>query len=350
MALPELCSSFGARLERVLDGVPGLVSYLVFTSLLRRAPTVARAVELLARRHRGRAWLVGEARSDAGAVRLAYLGSPDRLSRWLLDRLGAGPLREEDGAGAPGSVACDVELRLVPSEEADDWAGTGWLVLPRYVHHRQRLDREPSTFERRVARRARASGVSLRFTRDARDLDLFKSVLYDPMLERRHGERALRTGRALLRFGQLRGGLFVAEHEGRPVAGAVAAPSAYNPAELEIWALGVAGDAPAGAGPAAILGWIDRARERRLSVVDHVASLPLYSDGLTRQKLRWGTTLHEPFAAREMLALRVQGSGPAIHDWLSRHCFAARSRAGIVRVAAARPDELARVARSLAVG
>jgi len=44
MALPELCSSFGARLERVLDGVPGLVSYLVFTSLLRRAPTVARGV------------------------------------------------------------------------------------------------------------------------------------------------------------------------------------------------------------------------------------------------------------------------------------------------------------------
>jgi hypothetical protein len=350
MARPELRSSFGARLERVFDGVPGLASHLVFTSLLTRAPLLARAAAELARYRRGRVWLRGNAETAAGPVRIAHLGSPDRVTRWFLHRLGAGTVERQEAARVPGAVACDVELCLVPLEETLAFARDGWLLLPRYVHHLQDLREGPSSFEVRVARRARAQGLTLGMTRTARELDDFQRRLYDPMLARRHGEHALRTGRALLRLGQLRGGLCVVRSNGRAVAGAVAAPNARDRAELEIWALGVAEDAPAGAGFAAVLGWVSWAREHGLERVDHVASLPLYSDGLTRQKLRWGTTLHEPVATNEVVAMRVVGAGAAVKSWLSGHVFAARSEKGLVPVSVTEPGELSRAARSLASG
>jgi hypothetical protein len=243
-----------------------------------------------------------------------------------------------------------VELAIIPGVEARSFGRAGWLVLPRYVHHRQELHDEPSGFERKVAERFRVSGMTLRLSRDPNDLERFQRELYDPMLLRRHGDRALRTGRALLRLGQRRGGLFIVETEGRAFAGAVGAPSASAKDELEIWALGVAADAPSGAGLVPVLGWVRWARERRFAAVDHLVSLPLYSDGLTRQKLRWGTSLSEPAESQERLALRVHGSGPALASWLGRHSFAACSNDGLTRVDASDPESLARIARSLAVG
>ncbi len=350
MARPEHRTSFGARFEHAFDGLPALASYLVFTGLARRAPALARGADRLSVRFRRRTWLVGRAETDSGSVDVAYLGSPDRLSRWLLDRLGVTSVREHRAALAPGSVRCDVELCLFPAAEARDWARNGWLTLPRYAHHRQKLGPEPSSFERRVARRIRKQGVTLRLSRDPESLDRFQRELYDPMLRRRHGDRALRTGRALLRFGQRRGGLFIAEIGDRAIAAAVGAPSATVPGDFEIWALGVAADALPGSGLAPVLGWVEWAREHRFSVVDHVASLPLYSDGLTRQKLRWGTEMTEPIAPQELLALRVHGTGAPLLGWLRRHGFAARSKRGLVRIDVTDPGTLPDTARSLLVG
>ncbi|HEX4338727.1 MAG TPA: hypothetical protein VH062_22630 [Polyangiaceae bacterium] len=348
MALPELRSSLGLRLERTFDGVPGLLSYLLFTTLNRRAPSLARRAERLAEWRRGRGWLVGDASTELGPVKIAHFGAPDRLSRWFLDRLGAHAPVAHLGGSAPGSVPCDVEIRSVSSLEANDLGRAGWLVLPRYVHHRQSLANAPTDFERRVASRAEARRIHFRITRDAGDLGAFQRDLYEPMLARRHGARALRTGRALLRLGQRRGGLLVAETGGRIVAGAVAAPGAYDARELDVWAIGVADDAPSSAGLFAVLGWVSWAREHRLSVVDHMLSLPLFSDGLTRQKLRWGTLLAPPLRATEFFALRARSDGAAVRRFLSQHSFAARSSAGVVRVDVADRAALEHTARALA--
>lgn len=348
MALPEGRFAFPSRFRHAFDGVPGLISYLVFNSLERRAPVLARGADELGRRWRGRAWLVGQAETGQGPLDIAYLGSPDRVSRWLLDRLGAQALGIRAGRLAPGSVPCDVELVLVPAEEAQSYARAGWLMLPRYVHHRQLLDTPPSAFERRVGRRLEAAGIRMRVSHAPADLEQFQRELYDPMLERRHGDRALRTGRALLRFGQLQGGLMLAEVAGRPIAGAVGAPAAHARNELEIWALGVAADAPSGAGLAPVFGWVRWARERGFAAVDHVASVPLYSDGLTRQKLRWGTVLTAPAECRELVALRVHGNRAGLRSWLGGHTFAARSNAGLVPVKIDDPASLATRALALA--
>jgi hypothetical protein len=348
MGHPEVRSS--VRMKGRLDGVSGLISYLVFTSLERHAPALARGADRVGQRWRGRAWLFGQAATDRGPVDVAYLGAPDTLSRWLLDRLGVGSTETRVAMHEPGSVRCSVELVMIQADEWRKWGLAGWIVLPRYVRHRQVLTLEPGEFEREVAERVRQDGVTLRFTREPRDLDRFQRELYDPMLERRHGHLALRTGRALLRLGQRRGGLFLAEAGGRALAGAVAVPSVRVSGDLEIWALGVGADAPKGAGLAPVLGWVRWARERRFAAVDHLASLPLYSDGLTRQKLRWGTELGEHTESRELVALRVHGAEPALQTWLSHHSFAARSSNGIQRVDVEDPNRFLEVARALALG
>jgi hypothetical protein len=270
------------------------------------------------------------------------------MSRWLLDRLGTKAVCAATEATALGRQRSGVELALIPAAEARDRAQAGWLILPRYVHHRQRLNGPLSAFEQFVSKRAGENRITVRLSRDPADLERFQHELYDPMLKRRHGDRALRTGRALLRFGQKRGGLMLAEIGGRSIAGAVGAPSARASRELEIWTLGVAADAPSGAGLAAVLGWVRWARENGFVAVDHLVSLPLYSDGLTRQKLRWGTILSEPVECRELLGLRVHGSGAALRSWLGRHTFAACSNAGIVPLRVDDPAQLVHAARKLA--
>ena len=350
MGLRRFRSSLRARIDGALDGVPGLISYLAFTSLERRAPALARRADELGQRVRGRKWLAGRAETECGPVDIAYLGSPDRLARWFLDKLGATSLRTEDAKLVPGEVLCDVEVSLFPATEASAWARAGWLVMPRYVRHRQPLLSAPLKFERHIEERVRASGITLRLSRDAADLRRFQRDLYDPMLKRRHGDRALRTGRALLRLGQRRGGLFIAEARGRPVSAAIGAPSAQRAADLEIWALGVAADASAHSALAPVLAWVHWAREHGFTAVDHLASLPLYSDGLTRQKLRWGTVLSEPSESRELLALRVRRTSSAVESWLGRHTFAARSARGITPVDVHDPERLEAIARALAAG
>lgn len=349
MGRPEIAASFGARARGRLDGVTGVASYLLFTSLDRHAPTFAEGIHRLGQLWRGRTWLVGYAETDEGPVDVAYLGRSDTVAHWLLDKVGVVALRTTVAKQTPGSVPCAVELVAVPKRDADRWSRAGWLLLPRYVRHRQALDESPSPFEERVARLARDKGLSTRFSREATELDRFHAELYDPMLERRHGPRALRSGRALLRLAQRRGGLMITEEGGRMVAGAVAAPSAAAPDELEIWALGVSGSAPTDAGLVPVLGWVRWARERRYAAVDHLASLPLYSDGLTRHKLRWGTELVLPKEARELVAMRVHGSGAPLASWLRRHSFAARSKGSITRVDVTEPGRLAEVARALSL-
>jgi hypothetical protein len=350
MSHPEVRSSAGARTKGRFDGVSGLISYLLFTSLDRHAPALARGADRLGQRWRGRAWLTGRAETDRGPVDIAYLGAPDTLSHWLLDRLGVEPKRIVDARRTPGSVPCAVEFVMIPAQQYGDWARAGWIVLPRYVRHRQALRGVPSEFESEIGERVARDGVTLRFTQSAGELDRFQRDLYDPMLDRRHGQLALRTGRALLRLGQKRGGLLVAEAGGRALAGAVAAPSSRTAGDLEIWALGVAADAPKGAGSAPVLGWVRWARERRFAAVDHLASLPLYSDGLTRQKLRWGTELLPPSESQELVAMRVHGSSPAVKCWFGRHSFAACSYRGVKRVDIDDPNRLEEVARALALG
>jgi hypothetical protein len=330
-----------------LDGARGLVSYLTFSSLWRYAPRLARRAEALGRLWRGQSWLSGESETEAGPITIAHLGPPDRYARWLLARLGLSSIRAERAKPRAGSVPCGVELIVIPAHEAREWGREGWLVLPRFVRHRQALGSEPSKFENRVAERCRARGVRLRLSRDPDELDRFQRELYEPMLRRRHGDQALRTGRALLRFGQRRGGLFVAESEGRLLAAAVGAPSVIAPSELAIWALGVAADAPSGSGLAPVLGWVRWARERDFDAVDHLLGLPLYTDGLTRQKLRWGTELMEFTERQERIAMRLHASGPALTSWLSRHTFAACSSAGIVPVSATDRLTIAQTARAL---
>src|SRR5687768_4123001 len=131
--------AFRRHFERALDGVPDLLSYLVFNSLARRAPTLGRRLDELGRLWRGRVWLVGRAETEHGPLDIAYLGSPDRMSRWLLDRLGAKSVCIATGASAVGRQRSGVELVLIPAAEAKDRARAGWLILPRYVHHRQLL-------------------------------------------------------------------------------------------------------------------------------------------------------------------------------------------------------------------
>jgi hypothetical protein len=131
------------------------------------------------------------------------------------------------------------------------------------------------------------------------------------------------------------------------LAGALAAPRRYGANDLDIWALGVLPDAPRGAGLFAVLGWIRWAREHGFDGVDHLASPPLHTDGLTRQKLRWGTSLVVPPECREVVALRLHGDRPPLRTWLAGHRFAACSAGGLVPVAVGDPAKLAAVARSL---
>jgi hypothetical protein len=367
MGIPGLSASLSARVkgglqgvhgamegmrnglfEGSLDGASGLLSYLLFTSLQRHAPALGRSADRLGKRLRRSRWLVGRAETTDGPLDIAYLGSPDRLSLWLLDRLGVVHPHVVRAKQVPGSVPCAVELSLVPADERGDWARAGWLVLPRYVHHRQMLSGDPSAFEKRVATRSGASGLTLRLSRDPGDLERFERELYRPMLARRHGDMALRTGHALLRLGQRRGGLFIAEKDGRALSAAVGAPSVTTPGDLEIWALGVAEGAPPPASLAPVLGWARWARERRFVALDHLVSLPLYSDGLTRHKLRWGTVISEPTETSELIALRVHGESAALASWLGRHTFAACGRSGLVRVDAPDAGSLAGIARALA--
>lgn len=331
----------------IWDGVPEALSYLFFTALEQRAPTVSRMATLVAERMRGRSWLAGTAETPEGTVRIAHLGPPDRFARWFLDRLGAKEIRAVPASAEPGSVPCAVEIMTIPANRARAFGHAGWLVLPRYVHHRQRLTSTPSGYERRVAERALANRLTFRFTQRASDLEAFRRQLYEPMLQRRHGANALRTGRALLSLGQRRGGLFLVEADGQAVSGAIGAPSVASPRDLEIWALGVAREAPSGSDLAPVLAWIGWAREQGYDAVDHLVTVPLFSDGLTRHKLRWGTALLEPRGERDVLAIRTHGSTRALSSWLGRHSFAARTRTGIVRVDVSNTDELAKRARAL---
>jgi hypothetical protein len=326
--IPRKVTALGRALSRQLDGADRLLSYLFFSSLFRRAPALARHVAAVADLRHPRDSAVAEVETNAGPMTLRYHGRVDAGARWLLHRLGASAI----SPCRPHTSDADVELRMIRSHESREFARRGYLILPRWVHHRQALDRRPSRLEERTERSIENGGVRLRFSRAPDDLDQFMSELYEPMLRRRHGERALRTGRALLRWGQQRGGLFLAEVDGQMVAGALGAPSAIRAREVEIWAVGRGPKVRPGAHDAAVYAWVRWARHRGYESVNHLLSLPLLNDGLTRSKLRWGGTLIEAPECQLRMAMRPHIASAAVDGWLRQYVFVTCSSRGLVGV------------------
>jgi GNAT acetyltransferase-like protein len=169
-----------------------------------------------------------------------------------------------------------------------------WLDTDRPLEQVIAGDRSGRAARKNDVRRVQRLGLTVRVTTDPAAYDAFRRNFYEPYVRQRFGDLLVALPSHAFTHARRNGWLLLAEHEGRPVGGAVIERWAGHPRVL-VFGVEPNGPLPAGALlEACYYHAIRFAVERGFRRLSLGTCRPVLTDGVLRYKRKWGGTIGKP--------------------------------------------------------
>ena len=184
-----------------------------------------------------------------------------------------------------------------------------WLATDRPLEQVVAGERSGRAARKNDVRRVQRLGLTVRLTNDPDDYEAFRRTLYEPYVRERFGELLVALPRHAFQHARRNGGLLLAEHERRPVGGAVIERWGAHPRVL---VFGVDPRAPIPPGTlleACYYHAIRFAVERGFRRLSLGSCRPVLTDGVLRYKRKWGGTIGTP-STWDAFLLRYRNTPP----------------------------------------
>jgi hypothetical protein len=238
-----------------------------------------------------------------------------------------------------GDLACV----LIPRSLGSRFQRAGFFLVPPWVLQAIDVTRPldelcSSRDARRTLRDIDAEGFDAIVRRDKASFEFFYERIYRATIVARHGDQGLLREPTYLRLGLRHGAIIFIRSAGTVVAGALNVRRFASPV-VDNWSGGVLDADPVWlrrhADAATYLHSIYWARSQPgCTTLGLTAARPFLNDGLFRFKRKWGAhVLAYPRSGR-VLAIAFHRATTGVVSFLERNPFVARSRAGLVGIAA----------------
>jgi hypothetical protein len=247
------------------------------------------------------------------------VASNDPLLLHVLTRALAGTEYERCGSirrlGIRPDSTFDAEVVAVeiPTARAGDFAGAGWIVLPRWVAMEVDLRTNElelwDTSKRETVRRIERSDFELEVARGRDDAREFHRLMYAPTARARHGATAIVVRPGFVDAAIRSGFVLFVRHGGARRAGLLLVPRPGKRRVLDAFLSGVAQGDYADTGLAREAAYLFAIRwARDVYCASHLGltgAAPFVRDGILRYKRRWGATALADLRQPGCIALRV---------------------------------------------
>jgi GNAT acetyltransferase-like protein len=242
---------------------------------------------------------------------VCLLAADDLSTRWWTSTLFGAPPAEEilgeipvlriPAAARRLSADADIALWQAPwpvcalatGARVPSWLPL-WLETDRPLDAVISGDRSGRAGRKNDVRRVQRLGLQVRLATDTRAYDAFRRDLYEPYVRQRFGDLLVVLPRHAFQHARRHGWLLLAEHEGRPLGGAVIERWGRHPRVL-VFGVDTSAEIPSGTLLEAcyyhaIRFAVDRGF-RRLSLG---TCRPVLTDGVLRYKRKWGARIGRP--------------------------------------------------------